>query len=313
MINKSIRPLNLSTDLKEIANLLFVCFSDSMDEDGKRYIEYLRRFSQSLLFTKMAERNPEKYSLPGEGFIYEDMGKLVGNITLSPMKYQQEIIYLVSNVAVLPEYRGKGIAKALTKTALQYVESKGVKQVWLQVKQENQAAIDLYTQFQFQSFMTRTTWIRKNTNIFLQQPEKIFLRKRKKDEWEIQQKLLERIYPAELTTAYGFEIASIQPRLRNVINDVLRSRITTHWVCEIDQQIGFISYDLFPEQSYVNLWVAVPETMEEQFLEVLIPTVHYRIGKEVRVNYPENECSACFREIGMQELNTLLWKRKYLA
>jgi len=312
MINKSIRPLNLSTDLKEIANLLFVCFSDSMDEDGKRYIEYLRRFSQSLLFTKMAERNPEKYSLPGEGFVYEDKGKLVGNITLSPMKCQDEMIYLISNVAVLPEYRGKGIAKTLTRTALQYIESKGVKQVWLQVKQENQTAIDLYTQFQFQSFMTRTTWIRKNTDL-LHQPQKIFLRKRKKDEWEIQQKLLERIYPAELTTAYGFEIASIQPRLRNVINDVLRSRITTHWVCEIDQQIGFVSYDLFPEQSYVNLWVAVSETMEEQFLEVLIPTVHYRIGKEVRVNYPENECSTCFREIGMQELNTLLWKRKYLA
>ncbi len=313
MINKSIRPLNLSTDLKEIANLLFVCFSDSMDEDGKRYIEYLRRFSQSLLFTKMAERNPEKYSLPGEGFVYEDKGKLVGNITLSPMKCQDEMIYLISNVAVLSEYRGKGIAKTLTRTALQYIESKGVKQVWLQVKQENQTAIDLYTQFQFQSFMTRTTWIRKNTNLFLHQPGKIFLRKRKKDEWEIQQKLLGRIYPAELTTAYGFEIASIQPRLRNVINDVLRSRITTHWVCEIDQQIGFVSYDLFPEQSYVNLWVAVSETMEEQFLEVLIPTVHYRIGKEVRVNYPENECSTCFREIGMQELNTLLWKRKYLA
>ncbi len=313
MINKSIRPLNLSTDLKEIANLLFVCFSDSMDEDGKRYIEYLRRFSQSPLFTKMAERNPEKYSLPGEGFVYEDKGKLVGNITLSPMKCQDEMIYLISNVAVLPEHRGKGIAKTLTRTALQYIESKGVKQVWLQVKQENQAAIDLYTQFQFQSFMTRTTWIRKNANLFLHQPRKIFLRKRKKDEWEIQQKLLGRIYPAELTTAYGFEIASIQPRLRNVINDVLRSRITTHWACEIDQQIGFISYDLFPEQSYVNLWVAVPETMEEQFLEVLIPTVHYRIGKEVRVNYPENEYSTCFREIGMQELNTLLWKRKYLA
>lgn len=313
MFNKSIRPLAVSTDLKEIANLLSVCFTDSMDEDGERYIEYLRRFSQSMLFTKIAERNPEKYSLPGEGFIYEDKGKLVGNITLSRMKYQDEMIYLISNVAVLPEYRGKGIAKELTRTALQYIECKGVNQVWLQVKQENQTAIDLYTQFDFQSFMTRTTWMRKAPNIYLKKPEEISLRKRKKNEWEIQKKLLERMYPAELTSAYGFEIASIQPVLRNVIKDVLRSRITTHWAVEIDQQVGFASYDLFPDQSYVNLWVAVPEVMEKRFLSMLIPAVHARIGKEIRVNYPEKECANCFREIGMRELNTLIWKRKYIA
>ena len=312
MLNKSIRPLNISTDLKEIANLLSVCFAESMDEDGERYIEYLRRFSQTMLFTKMAERNPEKYSLPGEGFIYGDKGKLVGNITLSWMKYQNEMIYLISNVAVRPEYRGKGIAKELTRTALQYIESKGVKQVWLQVKQENQTAIDLYTQFDFQAFMTRTTWMRKAPNIYLKKPEEISLRKRKKNEWEIQKKLLERTYPIELTTAYGFEIASIQPILRNVIKDVLRSRITTHWATEIDQQVGFASYELFPEQSYVNLWIAVLGVLEKRFLKLLIPAVHERIGKEIRVNYPEKECANCFREIGMQELNTLQWMRKYL-
>ncbi|MGV8026880.1 MAG: GNAT family N-acetyltransferase [Anaerolineaceae bacterium] len=312
MLNKSIRPLAISTDLKEIANLLSVCFADSMDEDGERYIEYLRRFSQAMFFTKMAERNPEKYSLPGEGFIYEDKGKLVGNITLSRVKYQNEMIYLISNVAVWPEYRGKGIAKELTRTALQYIESKGVKQVWLQVKQQNQTAIDLYTQFDFQAFMTRTTWMRKVPNIYLKEPEELSLRKRKKDEWEIQKKLLEKIYPVELTTAYGFEIASIQPILRNVIKDVLRSRITTHCAAEIDQQVGFASYELFPEQSYVNLWIAVPGVLEKRFLKLLIPAVHERIGKEIRVNYPEKECENCFREIGMQELNTLQWMRKYL-
>jgi ribosomal protein S18 acetylase RimI-like enzyme len=313
MIKMSIRPLAISTDLKEIANLLFVCFADAMDEDGERYIEYLRRFSQTLLFTKMAQRNPEKYSLPGEGFVYKDKGKLVGNITLSRMNYQDEMIYLISNVAVLPEYRGKGIAKELTQTALQYIECKGVKQVWLQVKQKNQTAIDLYRQFGFQSFMVRTTWMRKTTNIFLKKPEEICLRKRKKDEWEIQKKLLERTYPAELTSAYCFEIASIQPVLRNVIKDVLRSRITTHWAAEIGQKVGFASYELFPDQTYVNLWIAAPEPIEKRSLSLLIPAVHARIGKEIRVNYPEKEYADCFRAIGMQELNTLIWKRKYIV
>lgn len=313
MLNKSIRPINVTTDLKGIANLLYICFSNSMDEGGERYIDYLRRFSQALLFTRMAQRKPEKYALPGEGFIYEDNGKLIGNITLSTIKIHDETVYLISNVAVLPEYRGKGIAKSLTRTALQYIESKGVKQIWLQVKRDNQPAIDLYDQFSFQTFMTRTTWIRKRTSLFLIENKIPSIRKRKKSEWETQKRLLERTYPDELTTTYGFEIASFQPILKNVVKGILKDKITSHWVSEIDGFCGFVSYDIFPTQSYTNLWVAAPEEMEKTFLKILIPAAQKRIGNEVRVNYPEEQCADCFRELGMQELNTLYWKRTYLA
>ncbi|HOJ01970.1 MAG TPA: GNAT family N-acetyltransferase [Anaerolineaceae bacterium] len=313
MMNKSIRPLHVATDLYQIADLLSICFSDSMDEDGERYIAYLRQFSQSLLFTKIAERYPEKYSLPGEGFVYEDGGRVVGNITLSPMKFEDETVYLISNVAVEPEHRGRGIAKLLTQTALRYVECKGVKQVWLQVKQGNQAAIKLYDQLDFQSFMVRTTWMRKKTNVFLKRPEKFALRKRKKGEWKIQRELLESTYPVELTAAYEFEIASVQPNLKRTIRDFFLSRVTLHWAAEINEQLGFVSYASLQDQSYVNLWIAAPVGYEQQFLKTLVPAVQARLGKEVRLNYPQHEYGDCFHELGMQELNTLVWKRKYLV
>ncbi len=313
MINKKIRPLKISTDLRQIAALLEICFFDSMDEDGKRYIAYLREFSQTILFTKIAEKNPEKYSLPAEGFVYEEKGKLIGNITLSPMKYGDEIVYLISNVGVLPDHRGKGIAKLLTKTALEYIECQGVRQIWLQVKQENQAAVDLYRQFQFQPFMTRTTWIGKRENLFLKKYDEYSLRKRKKEEWKVQKELLERIYPGELTATYGFETTSMQPKLHNFVKNFVRGRITNHWALSIDQQIGFVSYDLFPDQNYVNLWLAVPQELEQKFIQIMLPTVQARIFNEIRVNYPEKECSECFLASGMQELNTLQWMRVYLS
>ncbi len=313
MFNKKIRPFQLSTDLKQLADLLQNCFADSMDEDGERYITYLREFSQTVLFTKIAERNPEKYSLPSEGFVYEEKGKVVGNITLSPMKHGEDIVYLISNVGVLPQYREKGIANLLTKTALEYIECQGVKQVWLQVKQDNFVAIELYRKFQFQPFMTRTTWVGKKSSIFLKKPEQFILRKRKKEEWEIQKALLKRLYPGELTATYGFEIASLQPNLKNFVNNFLRGRITYHWATDIDQQPGYISYDLFPDQTYINLWLAVPQNLEAQFIKVLIPAIQARLFNEIRVNYPEKECADYFLAVGMQELNTLVWKRRYLS
>ena len=313
MIKPFIRPLRISTDLGVIAELLSVCFSDSMDEDGERYIAYLHDFAQSAFFTKLAERNPEKYSLPAEGFVYEENGKLIGNVTLSPMKYQGGTVYLISNVAVHPDYRGKGIATLLTKTSLQYLECKGIKQVWLQVKKENQAALALYDRFHFQSFMTRTTWIRKSSNIFLKKPANITLRRVRKEEFDSQKMLMERIYPAELTAAYGFEVASTQPLLKKWIKSIVQNRLRFHWTAEQEGQVGFASYDLFPEQSYVNLWVTAPAGWEESFYRAMIPAVQAKVGKEIRVNFPEKEFEDCFHEIGMQELNTLIWQKRQIT
>ena len=105
MFDPSIRPINLNTDLDGLADLLYLSFSDARDADGERYIAYLRRISQAALFTEIAKRNPEKYSLPGEGFVYEEDGRLLGNITLSRFELGAETVYLISNVAVNPEDR----------------------------------------------------------------------------------------------------------------------------------------------------------------------------------------------------------------
>ena len=313
MYNKSIRPINITTDLKAIADLLYLCFADSMDADGEKYINYLRRVSQPSFLPGIAKRKPQNNPLPGEGFVYEEKGKIVGNITLSPIQFQRECVYLISNVAVDPEHRGKQIATKLTQTALDYIESKGIRQTWLQVKGENQAAINLYEHLGFSTFMVRTTWGGEKMYSDNRMESLNPTRLRRRIDWEIQKELFEMLHPPELAASYGFEIGAFRPTFKNIIKDFIRNRIRIHWATEIEGQSGFASYDLFPYQSYTNLWLAIPEKDADAFIATFIPFLKKRLGTEIRVNFPVDIGKESFLQSGMQELDTLVWKRKYLT
>ena len=77
----------------------------------------------------------------GGAGIYRESGKPVGTISLTRTGDDGEI----GNVAVLPEYRGKGIAKALLTQALEYGKHElGMTLFTLEVRAGNAAAIHLY-------------------------------------------------------------------------------------------------------------------------------------------------------------------------
>jgi ribosomal-protein-alanine N-acetyltransferase len=61
----------------------------------------------------------------------------------------------ITNVAVRPDLRGQGIAKALLKELLSYAQSHGITRIVLEVRVSNAAAIGLYEGFGFEIIGTR--------------------------------------------------------------------------------------------------------------------------------------------------------------
>ena len=61
----------------------------------------------------------------------------------------------VTNVAVLPEYRGCGIGKALVKNAIDGAKSRKCEFITLEVRESNLPAINLYKSFGFQQVGVR--------------------------------------------------------------------------------------------------------------------------------------------------------------
>ena len=79
----------------------------------------------------------------------------IGCLLLSPMSMGCELTYL----GLLPQYRGKGLAKKALEYAIQWCESQGLLLLSLAVDVRNKPAIQLYRAFGFQPVRFVQAWI----------------------------------------------------------------------------------------------------------------------------------------------------------
>ncbi len=142
-----IRMMNPERDLEGLANLLEEAFGSDLSQEGRELIRDLRflgklRPLSGLLFALDS-------ALRGEfrGFVWDEGGKVVGNVSVSQAGWDR---WHISNVAVAPAYRSRGIARRLMQTALTYIWEQGGRWVTLQVREDNQVAISLYRSLGFE-------------------------------------------------------------------------------------------------------------------------------------------------------------------
>jgi GNAT superfamily N-acetyltransferase len=143
-INSGLRPINLSRDVRPVLALLNLSFGPLRDSHG-RVISDRFSLSQETPFARRLSMMSRGF-VPG--FVWEESGRIVGNVTLleSPIHGR----YLVANVAVHPDFRRRGIARALMQEALAHIESWHGRQVYLQVESDNRAALSLYDSLAFE-------------------------------------------------------------------------------------------------------------------------------------------------------------------
>ena len=154
---KQIRPLNPRRDLSHVADLIELCFSDTLDPDGQRYLKRMRQSGQNS-GGRWFDPPPFYVNMTADGFVWQENGEIVGNISLIPFASLGRPIYLIANVAVHPDYRRKGIARALTVAALEQAQSRRIRSIWLQVRDNNDPALRLYKSIGFIERARRTTW-----------------------------------------------------------------------------------------------------------------------------------------------------------
>ena len=118
-----LRPFDIRSDLSAVADLVELCFKDSLDADGRLYIRQMRRTAKSGHLLNLAAAAGGSSNTPPGGYVWVEADRLVGNLSLIPVFSQGVTRYLIANVAVHPDFRRKGIARALTQAALEKVEN----------------------------------------------------------------------------------------------------------------------------------------------------------------------------------------------
>ncbi|MHB0876183.1 MAG: GNAT family N-acetyltransferase, partial [Anaerolineae bacterium] len=141
-----LRPFNPFRDLRGVASLLVRVFGSEMRlEPGGN--------SRSLA---MAIRYPDLAWLwlgfdawfDGSlyGFVWEEHGRIVANANVAPLSDTGRQ-WVMSNIAVEPAFRGRGIASALVGAAIDYAANNGASRLLLQVWRRNEAAVRLYERY----------------------------------------------------------------------------------------------------------------------------------------------------------------------
>ncbi len=84
-------------------------------------------------------------------FVLEEEGILLGYLVLYTVEDEAHIL----NVALAPQFRGKGYGTALLSGIVTFVSGKGVRQFFLEVREGNRKAINLYTRHGFETIGKR--------------------------------------------------------------------------------------------------------------------------------------------------------------
>jgi ribosomal protein S18 acetylase RimI-like enzyme len=309
-IEGKMRSLDPIRDLNEVADLIELCFIGAMDDDGKDYIQYLRKMAREAKSTYWGTGSLQRAFAPLQGFIYEVNGKIIGNLSMLPFRKHGEFIYLIANVAVHPEFRRKGIARKLTTKALTHARIKSATSAWLQVRNDNPAAQQLYIDMGFEERCIRSTWTLKPGNFIKSFPDFDWkIRLRRKSHWRYHKMWLSEIYPETIRWNLGFKEEKFQPGFLPSISRFLNGSRIYNWEARHKNQLkGIITLErtsLFSD----NLWVASSETWDQEFLPIVMQHINKSVfpQRPMTVNYPCDRADEVFRSIGFEKNHTLIW------
>jgi ribosomal protein S18 acetylase RimI-like enzyme len=312
-----LRSFDVRKDLDAVANLVETCFADTLDEDGRRYVNHMHAASRNPGYLRWAMAVAENTPMPFSGFVWEENGYLAGNLSLIPYKYRGRRCYLIANVAVDPAYRRRGIARALTNAAIEHARTRAIDEVWLHVRSENTAALNLYQSLSFKEQAQRTTWEFKaqgaskiastpstsTANVRIARPQLHF--------WDQYRQWLGTTYPPEFTWHQSFHVNAMRPGLLGSLYRFFTASQVRQWAAEMEgRHIGLITWQ--PHSRHADqLWLATAQEDENSLVAALMPHVLHQLAQRRRIllDYPAGRAILALHEAGLRIQQTLIWMR----
>jgi ribosomal protein S18 acetylase RimI-like enzyme len=309
--NTPIRKVNIRHDLPAVADLIEICFAQTLDDDGREYLRHLRWTARDMNYLSWLQGAAERVAPPLYGLVWEENGKIIGNLSLIPMNRDGKLIYLIANVAVHPDHRRRGIGRMLTQESLEHLRQRGIEVAWLQVRDDNPVAYHLYRSLGFVERARRTTWMSSiAVHIPPRLPEGYTIERRQIRDWEQQEAWLHEIYPPEIRWNLPLSIARLSPNPIKQIMRWLQGDGQEHWAaCKSGKAEGYVSWEPMRSASDA-LWLATTPEHENEAVLALLPHARAALagrGRQLSVNYPAGRASAAFIQAGFTHHQTLVW------
>lgn len=303
-----LRPLNILRDLPRVADLIELCFADNMDSEGRSYVQQMRRASRDASFKRWASNAIETASMPLSGFVWEQDDHIVGNASLVPFRHKGRRIYLIANIATHPDYRRKGIARALTERTMQHARYRGANELWLHVRADNPGAVQMYADLGFVERAQRTTWRKKADSHPYSTSDLLTVTKRYAHYWPQQITWLNQLHPEELSWYRSLNWNSLKPGLWNWLYRAFIEFDQKQWAVHKDGELqGVLAW--IPSMRQTPLWLACPSYADSESITLLLRKAQRELGYRhtLRLEHPAGLQEQALSEGGFKIFRTLIW------
>jgi ribosomal protein S18 acetylase RimI-like enzyme len=305
------RPLNILRDLPAVADLVELCFEDSMDSSGRSHLNEMRRHGHDNVFLSWAPHVVDVISLPLSGFVWEADGKVVGNASLIPFHSFGKRIYLIANVATHPNYRRRGIGRMLTEMAMERAREKGASSLWLHVRADNPGAIKIYHDLGFVERMRRTEWYAPSRTMNRIGNDPAFkIRARAARDWTQQRTWLERAYPEEMNWYQRQQSwSAFGPSLWRKIYRILVDIDVSQYTVEAGNGLRGVVSCRYEGGKSPHIWLACPPNPDETALTELLFYARRMFSNlgGLHLEYPVGPADQAVQAAGFEPKRTLLW------
>ena len=307
----NMRPLNPLRDLMAVADLIELCFHGNIDAEGRSFLDDLRRSSRGSGFAGWAARTSDIASMPMSGFVWEDGGRIVGNVSLIPFYRQGKRINLVANVAVHPDYRRRGIARQLTRRAMQAAQERSSHETWLHVRDDNPGAISLYEELGWKEEARRTAWRAQPNQPVEPAQGNPQLYDGGMQYWAQLSEWFERAYPQSIRWYYSSYWEAFRPGLWHSFQRFIGDVSLREWSAYSAGRLsGALVAQFHPGRS-THLWAAIPPAGGEPALQALLVQARTAIGvrNNLVLEFPADEANDEIQRAGYTPLRTLIWMK----
>jgi len=307
-----LRPLNVLRDLSAVADLIELCFSPTMDNEGQRYLSDMRRASRDDSFLRWASRVSETASMPLMGYVWEQDGRIIGNASLIPFRDRGKRVYLIANVATHPDYRRRGIGRALTERVMKQARDKKASAIWLHVRDDNPGAIELYQQLGFRETARRTTWQASPEPRLSYPSTGIRISPRHSRFWPLQQEWLRRLYPRELGWYQSWNLNALRPGLSSWFYLLFVDFNIKQWAAvQNDELLATLSWMPHGGRSESLYAATGPAQAGREALTSLL--IHARrtitYFSNLTLDFPAHQMTDAIHAAGFHPRRTLIWMR----
>ena len=182
-----LRPVDPSRDMGQVAALMEGAFGGDLTRQGREALRELKIMSHFGPFIWLLDRTSPEFHETFRGFVWVEEGRIVGNVNVGRLG-SYSLRWLISNVAVRPDYQGRGIAHHLVQAAIDLAREHGGEWIILQVHTGNVPAGRLYQHLGFEQ-ITAVTELRLERVRPVAFTEDCALRRRSYSEWREEYKL----------------------------------------------------------------------------------------------------------------------------